>query len=72
MYIFINLTSVYCRERLDDAGSFLLMLVHTLAHINTSIKDNAWDDRSPHFIGTFFVFVKFSRAGGLVFELIFH
>ncbi len=38
------------RERLEDAGSFMLLLLHTLAHVST----DCWDDRHASFLQHFY------------------
>merc|ERR1740130_2137383 len=45
-----NTNSLYLRkERLGEAGEFVLLLLHCLAHVCTKELEGSWDDRSPDF-----------------------
>ncbi len=41
-------------ERLVDAGEFVLVLLHALAHIHAAKEADEWDDRSPLFLAQFY------------------
>ncbi len=46
------------RQRLSDAGDFILLIIHTLAHIQTSAESKEWDDRNKLFVSQFFKSLK--------------
>lgn len=41
------------RQRLENVGEFVLVLLHCLAHVSTSATSGVWDDRDPAFVGCF-------------------
>jgi len=41
------------RERLNNMGGFVLVLVHVFAHIVSHSDGSNWDDRNPNFVSTF-------------------
>ena len=53
-YYSIEEETLFIRDiRLDDAGSFILVLIHAIAHINTSANTGEWDDRNKSFVAMF-------------------
>lgn len=47
-------TLIIRKQRLQDVGEFVLVLIHALAHISTSAASHEWDDRHPDFLKCFY------------------
>lgn len=53
-YMQLTNTLFIRHQRMQNVGEFVLVLLHSLAHINTSASNGEWDDRNPEFLRSFY------------------